>query len=102
MKIGDIVQFLYEPKVISVVDNIYPNPLGDRIRVTWTSASGIPATGVCMANDWAPYSPSPTAMGDLKAWIPTDVSIHACDMKEYIGLTQSYSYCTICDKKVLA
>lgn len=28
--------------------------------------------------------------------------VHTCTMKEYVGLTQRYSYCTVCDKKVLS
>jgi hypothetical protein len=37
---------------------------------------------------------------EIKYKESTSTKKHICIMREYVGFTSSYSYCTICDKKV--
>ena len=108
MKVGDIVQATFDPQAIGVVDKIVAHPSGNYVEVTYITHNGVPTTMHAPDSLWNIYNPptnsfsapflDPFNDAHIETW--GIQSSHTCTFKSYVGLTESYQYCTICDKKV--
>ena len=110
MQIGDNVINKHDGTV-GVIDSTWLDiKLIEHVSVRWQSQpSGIYTCSVGLASDWF----IPQRNSNTIAWrVPTaaeykammepatsDPTLHNCDFLPYVGLTETYYYCTICDKK---